>query len=188
MLWDQALRHDAFPGYSRQPYVACPPPWELTSMGGTGLARGPALGRRGMSPPAGPGQRRSASAEATVGTRRPAARSSRPSMRCPQSEVAPVRASAGDPRAGPAASGPHRSLGLGQDLLGLEAGSRHRPRLARAPGRRDHGGVVVIDTENRRARHYADQFAFQPHRLRPALWLARLSRSAPRCGSGQASR
>lgn len=29
MLWDQALRHQAFPGYSAQPYPACPPPWEL---------------------------------------------------------------------------------------------------------------------------------------------------------------
>ncbi len=29
-LWDQALKHDAFPGYSPHPYLACPPPWELS--------------------------------------------------------------------------------------------------------------------------------------------------------------
>lgn len=29
-LWDQALRHRAFPAYSRMPHHACPPPWELT--------------------------------------------------------------------------------------------------------------------------------------------------------------
>lgn len=29
-LWDKALRHSAFPGYSAYPYLACPPPWELS--------------------------------------------------------------------------------------------------------------------------------------------------------------
>ena len=29
-LWDKALRHNAFPGYSSRPFLACPPPWELT--------------------------------------------------------------------------------------------------------------------------------------------------------------
>lgn len=29
-LWDKALRHNAFPGYSAYPYLACPPPWELS--------------------------------------------------------------------------------------------------------------------------------------------------------------
>ena len=29
-LWDQALKHQAFPGYSPHPYPACPPPWELS--------------------------------------------------------------------------------------------------------------------------------------------------------------
>ena len=29
-LWDKALLHGAFPGYSPHPYLACPPPWELT--------------------------------------------------------------------------------------------------------------------------------------------------------------
>ncbi|MEQ1608208.1 MAG: PD-(D/E)XK nuclease family protein [Hyphomonadaceae bacterium] len=29
-LWDKALRHNAFPGYSYYPYLACPPPWELS--------------------------------------------------------------------------------------------------------------------------------------------------------------
>jgi hypothetical protein len=29
-LWDQALRHKAFPGYSARPHLACPPPWELS--------------------------------------------------------------------------------------------------------------------------------------------------------------
>jgi len=29
-LWDKAVQHGAFPGYSRQPHVACPPPWELS--------------------------------------------------------------------------------------------------------------------------------------------------------------
>jgi hypothetical protein len=29
-LWDAALRHNAFPGYSPHPYLACPPPWELS--------------------------------------------------------------------------------------------------------------------------------------------------------------
>lgn len=29
-LWDQALKHQAFPGYPRAPHIACPPPWELT--------------------------------------------------------------------------------------------------------------------------------------------------------------
>lgn len=29
-LWDQALRHDAFPAYGSQPFLACPPPWELS--------------------------------------------------------------------------------------------------------------------------------------------------------------
>jgi len=28
-LWDHALRHDAFPGYSARPHLALPPPWEL---------------------------------------------------------------------------------------------------------------------------------------------------------------
>ena len=28
-LWDKALHHRAFPGYSPHPYLACPPPWEL---------------------------------------------------------------------------------------------------------------------------------------------------------------
>ena len=29
-LWDKALLHGAFPAYSPHPYLACPPPWELT--------------------------------------------------------------------------------------------------------------------------------------------------------------
>jgi hypothetical protein len=29
-LWDQALKHNAFPGYSCHPHPACPPPWELS--------------------------------------------------------------------------------------------------------------------------------------------------------------
>ena len=29
-LWDKALQHRAFPGYSPYPYLACPPPWELS--------------------------------------------------------------------------------------------------------------------------------------------------------------
>jgi len=29
-LWDKALKHGAFPGYSSYPYLACPPPWELS--------------------------------------------------------------------------------------------------------------------------------------------------------------
>ena len=29
-LWDKALKHRAFPGYSPYPYLACPPPWELS--------------------------------------------------------------------------------------------------------------------------------------------------------------
>ena len=29
-LWDKALLHAAFPGYSPHPYLACPPPWELS--------------------------------------------------------------------------------------------------------------------------------------------------------------
>lgn len=29
-LWDAALKHNAFPGHSRHPHLACPPPWELT--------------------------------------------------------------------------------------------------------------------------------------------------------------
>lgn len=29
-LWDKALQHGAFPGYSPHPYLACPPPWELS--------------------------------------------------------------------------------------------------------------------------------------------------------------
>lgn len=29
-LWDKALQHGAFPGYSPHPHLACPPPWELT--------------------------------------------------------------------------------------------------------------------------------------------------------------
>lgn len=29
-LWDKALQHSAFPGYSPHPYLACPPPWELS--------------------------------------------------------------------------------------------------------------------------------------------------------------
>jgi hypothetical protein len=29
MLWDKALRHQAFPGYSNLLYSACPPAWEL---------------------------------------------------------------------------------------------------------------------------------------------------------------
>lgn len=29
-LWDAALRHKAFPGYSPYPHFACPPPWELS--------------------------------------------------------------------------------------------------------------------------------------------------------------
>ncbi len=28
-LWDHALRHNAFPGYSSRPHLAFPPPWEL---------------------------------------------------------------------------------------------------------------------------------------------------------------
>ena len=28
-LWDHALRHNAFPGYSNRPHLAFPPPWEL---------------------------------------------------------------------------------------------------------------------------------------------------------------
>jgi hypothetical protein len=28
-LWDKALQHQAFPGYSSLPYCACPPAWEL---------------------------------------------------------------------------------------------------------------------------------------------------------------
>ena len=28
-LWDHALRHSAFPGYSSRPHLAFPPPWEL---------------------------------------------------------------------------------------------------------------------------------------------------------------
>lgn len=29
-LWDLALKHNAFPGYSPHPHLACPPPWELS--------------------------------------------------------------------------------------------------------------------------------------------------------------
>lgn len=29
-LWDLALKHCAFPGYSAYPHLACPPPWELS--------------------------------------------------------------------------------------------------------------------------------------------------------------
>lgn len=29
-LWDKAIRHGAFPGFSPYPYLACPPPWELS--------------------------------------------------------------------------------------------------------------------------------------------------------------
>lgn len=29
-LWDQAIKHQAFPAYPRSPHTACPPPWELT--------------------------------------------------------------------------------------------------------------------------------------------------------------
>ena len=29
-LWDKALMHGAFPGYSAYPFLACPPPWELS--------------------------------------------------------------------------------------------------------------------------------------------------------------
>lgn len=29
-LWDKALQHNAFPGYSPHPHLACPPPWELS--------------------------------------------------------------------------------------------------------------------------------------------------------------
>lgn len=29
-LWDQALRHDAFPAYGSAPFLACPPAWELS--------------------------------------------------------------------------------------------------------------------------------------------------------------
>ncbi len=29
-LWDRALNHNAFPGYSPHPHLACPPPWELS--------------------------------------------------------------------------------------------------------------------------------------------------------------
>lgn len=29
-LWDLALKHGSFPGYSPRPYLACPPPWELS--------------------------------------------------------------------------------------------------------------------------------------------------------------
>lgn len=29
-LWDLALKHGAFPGYSPHPHIACPPPWELS--------------------------------------------------------------------------------------------------------------------------------------------------------------
>lgn len=29
-LWDQALKHNAFPGFSAHPHLACPPPWELS--------------------------------------------------------------------------------------------------------------------------------------------------------------
>jgi hypothetical protein len=37
-LWDQALRHGAFPGFSAHPLLACPPAWEL-SRGEEGEAR-----------------------------------------------------------------------------------------------------------------------------------------------------
>ncbi len=29
-LWDKAIRHGAFPGFSPHPHLACPPPWELS--------------------------------------------------------------------------------------------------------------------------------------------------------------
>ena len=29
-LWDLALKHGSFPGYSPHPHLACPPPWELS--------------------------------------------------------------------------------------------------------------------------------------------------------------
>lgn len=29
-LWDKAQLHGAFPGYSAHPFLACPPPWELS--------------------------------------------------------------------------------------------------------------------------------------------------------------
>ena len=29
-LWDVALKHGSFPGYSPHPHLACPPPWELS--------------------------------------------------------------------------------------------------------------------------------------------------------------
>jgi hypothetical protein len=30
LLWDKALKHGTFPSYSRQPFPARPPPWELS--------------------------------------------------------------------------------------------------------------------------------------------------------------
>ena len=42
-LWDVALKHGSFPGYSPHPHLACPPPWELSRWEERQLAD-PALG------------------------------------------------------------------------------------------------------------------------------------------------
>ena len=38
MLWDKALKHGAFPGYSKQPFHASSPSWELSRWEGRAIA------------------------------------------------------------------------------------------------------------------------------------------------------